>query len=50
MRNISKESFVLTNVLMKFEDGSISFCLPGGSTFADSPKNADKVGKKCQAR
>ena len=45
MRNISKERFVPTNVVMKFEDGSVSFCLPEGVTFADISKNLDKVGQ-----
>ena len=27
MRNISEECFVPTNVRMKFEDGSVSFCI-----------------------
>ncbi len=35
MRNISKESFVAANVLMKFEYGSVSFCIPEGATLAD---------------
>ena len=45
MRNILKERFVATNVLMKFEDGSVSFCIPEGATFADISANLDKVGK-----
>jgi hypothetical protein len=45
MRNISKERFVATNVLMKFEDGSVSFCIPEGATLADISENLDKVGK-----
>jgi hypothetical protein len=46
MRNISKERFVATNVLMKFEDGSVSFCIPEGATLADISENLDKVGKR----
>ena len=45
MHNISKESFVATNVLMAFEDGSVSFCIPEGATLADISENLDKVGK-----
>lgn len=45
MRNISKESFVATNVVMAFEDGSVSFCIPQGATLADISDNLDKVGK-----
>ncbi len=43
MRNISKESFVATNVVMAFEDGSVSFCIPQGATFADISDNLDKL-------
>jgi hypothetical protein len=45
MRNISKESFVAANVLMKFEYGSVAFCIPAGATLADISENMDKVGK-----
>ncbi len=45
MRNISKERFVATNVLMAFEDGSVSFCIPAGTTLADISENLEKVGK-----
>jgi hypothetical protein len=45
MRNISKESFVATNVMMAFEDGSLSFCIPQGATLADIAENLDKVSK-----
>ena len=45
MRNFSKERFVATNVLMKFEDGSASFCIPEGATLTDISENLDKVGK-----
>jgi hypothetical protein len=45
MRNISKGRFVATNVLMKFEDGSVSFCIPEGAILADISENLDKVGK-----
>ena len=45
MRNISKESFVAANVLMKFEFGSVSFCIPEGATLANISENMDKVGK-----
>ena len=45
MRNISKERFVATKVRMAFEDGSVSFCVPQGKTFADISGNLDKAGK-----
>ncbi len=45
MRNISKERFVAANVLMAFEDGSVSFCIPQGATLADISENVDKIGK-----
>jgi hypothetical protein len=45
VRNISKEHFVATSVLMAFEDGSVSFCIPEGATLADISENLDKVGK-----
>ena len=45
MRNFLKESFVAANVLMKFEYGSVSFCIPEGATLADISENMDKVGK-----
>jgi len=44
MRNISKERFVATDVLVKFEDGSASFCIPEGATLTDISENLDKVG------
>ena len=45
MRNISKERFIATNVLLAFEDGSVSFCIPVGATLADISENMEKVGK-----
>ena len=45
MRNISKERFVATNVLLAFEDGSVCFCIPQGATLADISENLDKIGK-----
>ena len=45
MRNFLKESFAAANVLMKFEYGSVSFCIPEGATLADISENMDKVGK-----
>ena len=45
MSNFLKESFVAANVLMKFEYGSVSFCIPEGATLADISENMDKVGK-----
>ncbi len=45
MRNFLKESFVAANVPMKFEYGSVSFCIPEGATLAEISENMDKVGK-----
>ena len=45
MRNISKERFVATKVRMAFDDGSVSFCIPRGKTFADISENLEKVGR-----
>jgi hypothetical protein len=45
MRNISKEPFVATNVRMAFEDGTVSFFIPRGKTFADISESLDSVGK-----
>ncbi len=45
MRNIAKERFIATNVLMAFEDGSESFCIPRGATLADISENLDEIGK-----
>ncbi|MFZ1109788.1 MAG: hypothetical protein WAN43_15755 [Rhodomicrobium sp.] len=46
MRNVSKERFVAANVLMAFEDGGVSFCIPQGATLADISENLDRVGKR----
>ena len=45
MRNSSKERFIAITVRMAFEDGSVSFCIPQGKTFADISKSLDKVGR-----
>jgi hypothetical protein len=45
MRNISRERFIATDVLMKFEDGSVCFCIPQGATLADISEDLDKIGK-----
>ena len=45
MRKISKERYVATNVLMEFEDGSLSFCIPRRATLIDISDNLDRVGK-----
>jgi hypothetical protein len=43
MRNISKERFIATNVMMDFEDGSVCFCLPQGATLADISESLNKI-------
>ncbi len=45
MGKIAKDRYVATNVLMEFEDGSVSFCIPQGSTLTDISENLDKVAK-----
>jgi hypothetical protein len=44
MRNISQEQFIPINVLVEFEDGSVSFRVPRGATFADISENLDRIG------
>ena len=43
MRNTSKNKLIATNVLLKFEDGSVSFTIPLGATFADISENSEKI-------
>jgi hypothetical protein len=45
MRNISKEHFIATNVLIEFEDGPVSVRIPHGATLADISENLDQIGK-----
>jgi hypothetical protein len=44
MGNISQERFIPINVLIEFEDGSVSFRVPWGATFADISENLDRIG------
>lgn len=43
MRNTSKNRLIATNVLLKFEDGSVSFSIPLGATFADISEYSEKI-------
>ena len=43
MRNTSKNRLIATNVLLKFEDCSVSFTIPLGATFADISENSEKI-------
>ena len=45
MRNISKERFIATDVMMEFEDGPVSFLIQRGATLADISENLDQIGK-----
>lgn len=45
MRNISAKAFVAANLLIEFEDGSVSLRIPHGATLADVSENLDKLGK-----
>jgi hypothetical protein len=45
MRNTSKERFIAANVLVAFEDGSVSFRIPRGATLADVSESLDVIGK-----
>jgi hypothetical protein len=46
MRNISTERFIATNVMIRFEDGSESFCVQRGSTLADISENLDRIAQR----
>jgi hypothetical protein len=35
MRTISEERFIATKVLIQFEDGPLSLCIPRGATLGD---------------
>jgi hypothetical protein len=43
MRDIANEGFIATNVLIEFEDGSVSLRVPPGATLADISDNLDKL-------
>jgi hypothetical protein len=45
MRNISSERFMAANVLVKFEDGPVSFSIPHAATLADISEYLDSIGK-----
>jgi hypothetical protein len=50
MRNISTERFIATNVMIRFKDGSESFCVPRGSTLADISDNLDRIAQRHDGR
>jgi hypothetical protein len=50
MRNISNQRFIATNVLIRFKDGSESFCVPRGVTLADISENLDRIGRWHEGR
>jgi hypothetical protein len=45
MRSISNERFIPTNVLIEFEDGSVSLRIPREATLADISENLDKIAR-----
>ncbi len=45
MRNISNEHLIATKVLIKFEDGPVSFTIPLGATLADVSEKFAKIGR-----
>ncbi len=45
MRNTSNERFVASKVLIEFEDGQMSFRIPGGATLADVSEKLAKIGR-----
>jgi hypothetical protein len=45
MRNVSKEHFTATNVLIQFGDSSVSFHIRDGESFADISETLDKISK-----
>jgi hypothetical protein len=40
-----KGRFVATNILIEFEDGSVSLRIPSGATLADVSENVEQAGK-----
>jgi hypothetical protein len=50
MRDVSNQRFIATNVLIRFEDGSESFCVPCGSTLADISEKLDRIGQRHEGR
>jgi hypothetical protein len=45
MRNIPKERFIATTVVIEFEDGPVSFGIQRGTTLAEISEDLDKAGK-----
>ncbi|MGA7328182.1 MAG: hypothetical protein WBX25_27760 [Rhodomicrobium sp.] len=45
MSNISNERLIATRVLVKFEDGPVSFRVPSGATLADVSEKFDKISR-----
>jgi hypothetical protein len=50
MRKISTERFIATNVMIRFEDGSESFCVRRGSSLADISENLDRIAGRHDGR
>lgn len=46
MREISRWSFIATNVLIEFENGPVFLPIPRGATLAQVSENLDKIGKR----
>jgi len=45
MSSISNERLIATRVLVKFEDGPVSFRVPSGATLADVSEKFDKISR-----
>ncbi len=45
MRLISKQRFIPADVLVRFEDGTVSLSVPLGATLADITESLDSIGK-----
>jgi hypothetical protein len=45
MRTFSNQSFIATNVMIRFQDGSVSICVPHGATLADISENLENIGR-----
>jgi hypothetical protein len=45
MRTISEERFIATKVLIEFEDGPLSLCIPRGATLGDVSEKLHNICK-----
>ena len=45
MRTISDERFIATKVLIQFEDGPLSLCIPRGATLGDLSEKLQNICK-----